>query len=230
MEGVGLSVSVTDLSTMRYTYHSLQERSDIKFRAPHVDGHSGSHRWTNRFDNQEERHPLVVGELSVSPFDGVIGWSRLFHARDQESSVVQGGRVVLERAVESDHRLLPGRGRPKGHPIEVAVQEEAFPFLDPFAVRRFPEPGSGNGPLEARVGDAEEEPSPGTKDLVELADCFAEGDDVLQDDVQSEEHTSELQSPCNLVCRLLLEKKKKTDEQADSTQMNAAFVSHCSTQ
>src|SRR2546426_4660573 len=26
---------------------------------------------------------------------------------------------------------------------------------------------------------------------------------------RSEEHTSELQSPCNLVCRLLLEKKKK---------------------
>src|SRR2546426_6173265 len=31
---------------------------------------------------------------------------------------------------------------------------------------------------------------------------------------RSEEHTSELQSPCNLVCRLLLEKKKK--ENSDS--------------
>src|SRR2546426_9727348 len=30
----------------------------------------------------------------------------------------------------------------------------------------------------------------------------------LQHPVRSEEHTSELQSPCNLVCRLLLEKKK----------------------
>src|SRR5205807_8233434 len=28
---------------------------------------------------------------------------------------------------------------------------------------------------------------------------------------RSEEHTSELQSPCNLVCRLLLEKKKKKE-------------------
>src|SRR5256885_13222185 len=28
---------------------------------------------------------------------------------------------------------------------------------------------------------------------------------------RSEEHTSELQSPCNLVCRLLLEKKKNND-------------------
>src|SRR2546426_6115442 len=31
------------------------------------------------------------------------------------------------------------------------------------------------------------------------------------DGARSEEHTSELQSPCNLVCRLLLEKKKKNE-------------------
>src|SRR5256885_8277425 len=30
----------------------------------------------------------------------------------------------------------------------------------------------------------------------------------IASDWRSEEHTSELQSPCNLVCRLLLEKKK----------------------
>src|SRR5256885_8241913 len=34
-------------------------------------------------------------------------------------------------------------------------------------------------------------------------------DKVTQGRPRSEEHTSELQSPCNLVCRLLLEKKKK---------------------
>src|SRR2546426_8660118 len=34
----------------------------------------------------------------------------------------------------------------------------------------------------------------------------SELDDTLGE--RSEEHTSELQSPCNLVCRLLLEKKK----------------------
>src|SRR3989454_1680444 len=35
---------------------------------------------------------------------------------------------------------------------------------------------------------------------------------------RSEEHTSELQSPCNLVCRLLLEKKKKNKEIINSVQ------------
>src|SRR2546426_8888253 len=33
--------------------------------------------------------------------------------------------------------------------------------------------------------------------------------------LRSEEHTSELQSPCNLVCRLLLEKKKKKQNKYD---------------
>src|SRR5256885_11818957 len=35
---------------------------------------------------------------------------------------------------------------------------------------------------------------------------------------RSEEHTSELQSPCNLVCRLLLEKKKKTNPEQSTTR------------
>src|SRR5256885_6291873 len=39
--------------------------------------------------------------------------------------------------------------------------------------------------------------------------CPAEFSIADSSAVRSEEHTSELQSPCNLVCRLLLEKKKK---------------------
>src|SRR5256885_11006499 len=40
--------------------------------------------------------------------------------------------------------------------------------------------------------------------------CKFEG--MAAHDARSEEHTSELQSPCNLVCRLLLEKKKNHGE------------------
>src|SRR5205807_6228044 len=35
--------------------------------------------------------------------------------------------------------------------------------------------------------------------------------------LRSEEHTSELQSPCNLVCRLLLEKKKQLQQSPDQS-------------
>src|SRR5256885_12046389 len=39
---------------------------------------------------------------------------------------------------------------------------------------------------------------------------------------RSEEHTSELQSPCNLVCRLLLEKKKRrTSISVQDTRLHA---------
>src|SRR2546426_2559586 len=44
----------------------------------------------------------------------------------------------------------------------------------------------------------------------------------LVEGIRSEEHTSELQSPCNLVCRLLLEKKKPTQlEGSDSIRAAA---------
>src|SRR5256885_11162023 len=42
--------------------------------------------------------------------------------------------------------------------------------------------------------------------------------------LRSEEHTSELQSPCNLVCRLLLEKKKQCCICSDSN----IHLLHCS--
>src|SRR5205807_68709 len=44
------------------------------------------------------------------------------------------------------------------------------------------------------------------KDRIERIDSRG---DRFRRPMRSEEHTSELQSPCNLVCRLLLEKKKK---------------------
>src|SRR2546426_6681494 len=42
---------------------------------------------------------------------------------------------------------------------------------------------------------------------------------------RSEEHTSELQSPCNLVCRLLLEKKKhktRKDQHTVTNRLNSS--------
>src|SRR2546426_5524599 len=47
--------------------------------------------------------------------------------------------------------------------------------------------------------------------LIDLNHPYARGleiEHLVANRQRSEEHTSELQSPCNLVCRLLLEKKK----------------------
>src|SRR5256885_9784299 len=72
-------------------------------------------------------------------------------------------------------------GRELLHPAVLVLQACDF-ALEP----RHPRGGAGD-----RTGEGEEE------------------DDEQRDhERRSEEHTSELQSPCNLVCRLLLEKKK----------------------
>src|SRR5256885_12674477 len=52
---------------------------------------------------------------------------------------------------------------------------------------------------------AEAEAKAGASDLTQDEDVL---DTWFSSALRSEEHTSELQSPCNLVCRLLLEKKK----------------------
>src|SRR5256885_3956685 len=47
----------------------------------------------------------------------------------------------------------------------------------------------------------------------EVVGCASATDRARPGQTRSEEHTSELQSPCNLVCRLLLEKKKSLRQQ-----------------
>src|SRR5256885_9272725 len=68
----------------------------------------------------------------------------------------------------------------------------------------------------------------------DLARGSVAGDDVeharrqpsLRGDPRSEEHTSELQSPCNLVCRLLLEKKKQSARDRAQTEARVCRSRH----
>src|SRR2546426_5275323 len=53
---------------------------------------------------------------------------------------------------------------------------------------------------------------PAAHDLPSNTEYLAHLDVAAADRSRSEEHTSELQSPCNLVCRLLLEKKKTASQ------------------
>src|SRR2546426_7971132 len=53
------------------------------------------------------------------------------------------------------------------------------------------------------------------------------GEEGDQFGARSEEHTSELQSPCNLVCRLLLEKKKKAQSDAHDAHVEEYRPSTC---
>src|SRR2546430_13596597 len=68
---------------------------------------------------------------------------------------------------------------------------------------------------------ARDRPGPAQRDL-RRADHPAEGPAVPAAG-RSEEHTSELQSQSNLVCRLLLEKKKRTAVGAKLIQMSIVW-------
>src|SRR2546430_5298601 len=70
----------------------------------------------------------------------------------------------------------------------------------------------GRGGPEQRRGSGRAEPGPGRAAAALHRPRRAE-DPPRSDrpDARSEEHTSELQSQSNLVCRLLLEKKKKNE-------------------
>src|SRR3989454_3979298 len=87
-----------------------------------------------------------------------------------------------------------------------------------WAIRRVFELMARRGPIALVFEDLHwAEPT-----LLELIRYIADGADgsiLVVGSSRSEEHTSELQSPCNLVCRLLLEKKKKiTQKQTHATQ------------
>src|SRR5688500_19235559 len=77
-----------------------------------------------------------------------------------------------------------------------------FPYTTLFRSHRPPRraPGAPN-PARTSAGVAPQPRAPPAEHLPRRAATLGRR--------RSEEHTSELQSPCNLVCRLLLEKKKQ---------------------
>src|SRR5256885_11199045 len=85
------------------------------------------------------------------------------------------------------------------------------PRSTPFPYTTLFRSGADDHDVVLHRDDEEQRP----EDEREHAQHVARGDrnavlpvERLTQRVRSEEHTSELQSPCNLVCRLLLEKKK----------------------
>src|SRR2546426_3485300 len=69
---------------------------------------------------------------------------------------------------------------------------------------------SRTGSAFARLGTSAARARASENDFIVVLLCRGSTTCRWENPTRSEEHTSELQSPCNLVCRLLLEKKKTT--------------------
>src|SRR5256885_10670038 len=81
-----------------------------------------------------------------------------------------------------------------------------FPYTTLFRSQATrPQPGGSGGGVQRAPGRGER-PGPARRGVARGGLLGLVRDSLRRE--RSEEHTSELQSPCNLVCRLLLEKKK----------------------
>src|SRR2546430_10274480 len=80
--------------------------------------------------------------------------------------------------------------------LQEAMAQEVLALLDLNGSERILDVGCGDGKITAQIASRASKGS-------------VVGVDPSRDMIRSEEHTSELQSQSNLVCRLLLEKKKK---------------------
>src|SRR2546426_8770771 len=96
--------------------------------------------------------------------------------------------MVLVRRLYFAHRM-PSEGGP-------ALRKQTILFF-------------GGAFLAGALGSLLFSPAPVGAVAREIIELQRDVTALLQGQKRSEEHTSELQSPCNLVCRLLLEKKNK---------------------
>src|SRR5688500_19857148 len=120
--------------------------------------------------------------------DAVMHFAETFIRRPVLASMVSLG-IVLVGAIS--YTRLPVREFPDADPPIVSVTVLL--------------PGASPQVMESAVTDVLEEELSSLEGLRTMSSASQEQ--------RSEEHTSELQSPCNLVCRLLLEKKKKQNRE-----------------
>src|SRR5207244_11791654 len=107
--------------------------------------------------------------------------------------------VVLSSLLPLSHRSLTGHFL-----LLVTIRASQRPTLFPYTTLFRSQPGAGHRPLALPIGRA----GPGRgSPLLSAERAPPPRRPTVR--TRSEEHTSELQSPDHLVCRLLLEKKKK---------------------
>src|SRR2546426_10216550 len=185
--------------------------------APPVDEVHGAHHADGRDRDQGRGRDATHVEPPVPEAEGHLGAAqRRFHVvPDDGSDAPRILRIEVEADLERERGRAQGRIQPVvavarvdvgrstflEHLVSVRVRHLDGEVTESVVVRgRQPRvrPGIEN-PLSGAVIRHREDRRVRER---EVPDRLA-----LRDLARSEEHTSELQSPCNLVCRLLLEKK-----------------------
>src|SRR3989454_8298806 len=114
---------------------------------------------------------------------------------------IRCGYLGGERSDQGHHRARRVL-RERAQAVQEAVREGRAPVgvQEATALREAQRPAQAEGPRRPQESQASRTDGRLAVTLLDVPPALPS---------RSEEHTSELQSPCNLVCRLLLEKKKK---------------------
>src|SRR3989440_9211921 len=163
---------------------------------------------------------MCADELEQPRMDGRPDASALGSGRSRSGrkllELPQPGEIV-DRHLDADLELLSrsrvhdgDRPRPPLLAAGLASPEQARHLVERTLGRREPDPLELAPRLQLQPLQREEE--------VRAALGCDERVDLVDDDGRSEEHTSELQSRSDLVCRLLLEKKKKNTTSPHRTE------------
>src|SRR5205807_976468 len=173
--------------------------------------------WPNR-----DESPRLEGLDSLQQADVLLrigAIAQWLGSTDQSAGGQETAKNILTRSIEIFERLQKTDrvAEARGELALCYCREGAFDEARiqlRTALQILPEP---NNDLEAvlliRAGIIEERTGR-LNDALKFYERAAplverSADHTIKGSYRSEEHTSELQSPCNLVCRLLLEKKKK---------------------
>src|SRR5256885_9800556 len=152
--------------------------------------------------------PDAIEKLTQTTLRNVIGEMELDHVLSSRDMINAKLRAILDEAthkwgakvsrVDDDHVVLGDHVLPREHVHRLAQVDllSAEMACERVARRRHDHLVPIDRPR--LVDDRDDQVHPGGERA------------VVPPQPRSEEHTSELQSPCNLVCRLLLEKKKNS--------------------
>src|SRR2546426_764479 len=152
----------------------------------HTDGRLDRYQLVRFMTAYQTVAPLTIGELWAWP--SMLKLALIENLRRLADETLQGRDARLR--ADSYLTQIGGAGDAAPLPSLPEVLETAYVVRLLQRMREY-------GPLVSPVRAAAEE---------RLAAQGMTAEDSIR--TRSEEHTSELQSPCNLVCRLLLEKKK----------------------
>src|SRR5256885_3720655 len=191
LDPIYVQIAISEQEYLRWSRRGATERlRDLEVVL--ADGTMYAHRGTAEILDRE------VGRTT-----GTINLRGVF---PNPGELLRPGQFVKVRAVvdlRKDALLVPQRAVQDLQGIHQVAVVGADETVDVRKVQ-----------LGQRIGSlwiVEQGLKPGERVVVEGLDKVSAGAKVKPTvaETRSEEHTSELQSPCNLVCRLLLEKKKK---------------------